>query len=67
MKPCYALDRLKELGFKAATWSGTSIGITDMIIPDEKKAELEKAYVKLEELNKEPRPRRHHRPRNVTT
>ncbi|MEM9445612.1 MAG: DNA-directed RNA polymerase subunit beta' [Verrucomicrobiota bacterium] len=31
------LDRLKELGFKRATRAGVSIGIDDMIIPDEKK------------------------------
>ena len=49
----YALDRLKELGFKAATQSGCSIGITDMVIPVEKKAELEKAYLRLEELDKQ--------------
>ncbi len=48
-----ALDRLKEMGFKAATLSGCSIGICDMVIPEEKKAELETAYVKLEEYNKQ--------------
>jgi DNA-directed RNA polymerase subunit beta' len=31
------LDRLKELGFEAATRSGVSIGIIDMVIPPEKK------------------------------
>src|ERR1700719_4678992 len=38
------LDRLKELGFSWATRAGVSIGITDMIIPEEKKIELDKAY-----------------------
>ena len=50
-----ALDRLKELGFKAATLSGCSIGITDMVIPAEKKEELEKAYVRLEEIDRQHR------------
>jgi len=30
------LDDMKEIGFKAATWSGLSIAITDMRIPAEK-------------------------------
>jgi len=32
-----ALDKLKEMGFDMATKAGISIGIFDMIIPDEKK------------------------------
>jgi DNA-directed RNA polymerase subunit beta' len=48
-----ALDRLKEAGFKAATLSGCSIGITDMVIPPEKKGELENAYVQLEAFNRQ--------------
>ncbi len=39
-----ALDRLKLLGFKEATRSGASIGIIDMVIPPEKKVQLEEAY-----------------------
>ena len=31
------LDELKSLGFREATRSGTSIGIVDMVIPEEKK------------------------------
>ncbi len=50
-----ALDRLKEMGFKAATLSGCSIGITDMVIPPEKKEELAKAYERLEEIDKQHR------------
>src|SRR5687767_7660251 len=50
-----ALDRLKEMGFKAATLSGCSIGISDMVIPVEKKEELEKAYVRLEEIDRQHR------------
>ncbi|MFT5465023.1 MAG: DNA-directed RNA polymerase subunit beta' [Verrucomicrobiales bacterium] len=45
-----ALDDLKDLGFKEATRSGASIGITDMVIPDEKKAALDGAYKQLEEV-----------------
>ncbi|MBP7950757.1 MAG: DNA-directed RNA polymerase subunit beta' [Verrucomicrobiales bacterium] len=48
-----ALDRLKELGFKAAMQSGCSIGITDMVIPDEKSDELKKAYERLDEVDKQ--------------
>jgi len=47
-----ALDRLKEMGFKAATLSGCSIGISDMVIPGEKREELDKAYAQLEEVDK---------------
>ena len=43
-KTVETLDRLKELGFYWATKAGVSIGITDMIIPEEKKTELDKAY-----------------------
>jgi len=39
-----ALDRLKALGFREATRSGCSIGITDMVIPGEKGVELASAY-----------------------
>jgi DNA-directed RNA polymerase subunit beta' len=49
----YALDRLKSLGFKSAMLSGCSIGITDMIIPPEKKEELTKAYGKLEAVERQ--------------
>ncbi len=47
------LDRLKELGFSWATRAGVSIGITDMIIPDEKKIELEKAYKQIALVEKQ--------------
>jgi len=38
-----ALDRLKRLGFTEATKAGVSIGIDDMIIPDEKPAVIQRA------------------------
>src|SRR5271169_2550996 len=47
------LDRLKELGFSWATRAGVSIGITDMIIPDEKKIELDKAYKQIALVEKQ--------------
>jgi DNA-directed RNA polymerase subunit beta' len=47
------LDRLKELGFSWATRAGVSIGITDMIIPDEKKLELDKAYKQIALVEKQ--------------
>lgn len=48
-----ALDRLKELGFREATASGISIGITDMLIPDEKPDEIAKAYREVAEVDKQ--------------
>ncbi len=45
-----ALDRLKDLGFREATRSGASIGISDMVIPVEKRGALDEAYEKLEEV-----------------
>jgi DNA-directed RNA polymerase subunit beta' len=48
-----ALDRLKQLGFREATRSGCSIGITDMVIPTAKAAGLENAYKQIEEIEKQ--------------
>jgi DNA-directed RNA polymerase subunit beta' len=50
-----ALDRLKQLGFREATRSGCSIGITDMVIPEAKKVGVEKAYKEIEEVDKQHR------------
>jgi DNA-directed RNA polymerase subunit beta' len=44
------LDKLKELGFDQATMSGISIGIIDMIIPDEKKQLLDAANQQLADV-----------------
>jgi DNA-directed RNA polymerase subunit beta' len=49
----FALDRLKSLGFREATRSGCSIGITDMVIPPAKAAGLSKAYTEIEEYEKQ--------------
>ncbi|HMP72776.1 MAG TPA: DNA-directed RNA polymerase subunit beta' [Kiritimatiellia bacterium] len=38
------LDRLKNLGFEHATRAGISIGLVDMIIPDEKMKVLDEAH-----------------------
>ena len=43
-----ALDRLKSLGFREASRSGCSIGITDMMIPDSKQVALGAAYKEIE-------------------
>ena len=47
------LDLLKQLGFKEATRAGVSIGITDMVIPDEKQIELKNAYKQLDTVQKQ--------------
>ncbi len=48
-----ALDRLKTLGFHYATRAGISIGIVDMIIPVEKKIELDRAYKEAAKVEKQ--------------
>jgi len=47
------LDRLKELGFRSATRAGVSIGITDMVIPEDKKHQLTEAYQQIDEVEKQ--------------
>lgn len=47
------LDKMKALGFQEATRAGVSIGIDDMIIPVEKKIEIEKAYKQVAEVDKQ--------------
>src|SRR5687767_428661 len=44
------LDNLKALGFKSATMAGNSVGIKDMVIPDEKKEILTKADQAVEKI-----------------
>jgi len=46
------MDQLKSLGFKEASRSGCSIGIVDMVIPEEKPEELRKAYAEIETVSK---------------
>lgn len=47
------LDALKNLGFKEATRSGCSIGIVDMVVPSQKKEEIDKAYKAVEKVTKQ--------------
>ena len=47
------LDALKNLGFKEATRSGCSIGIVDMVVPSQKKTEIEKAYAELDKVTRQ--------------
>jgi len=52
-KTVETLDALKSLGFREATRSGTSIGIVDMVIPEEKKEVIAKAYEEVEKVTKQ--------------
>lgn len=44
------LDRMKEVGFSVATKAGLSIGIGDMIIPEDKPEIIKQARKKIEEV-----------------
>ena len=44
------LDRLKELGFEAATMAGISIGMEDMIIPEDKPGIIKATQKKIDEI-----------------
>ncbi|MDF1752211.1 MAG: DNA-directed RNA polymerase subunit beta' [Verrucomicrobiales bacterium] len=46
-----SLDLLKSLGFKEACRSGVSVGIYDMVVPDEKEAQLESAFKDVQKAN----------------
>jgi len=54
-KTVEVLDKLKELGFREATRSGCSIGITDMIIPEERDREVAIARRQVEEIERQHR------------
>ncbi|MDR0351062.1 MAG: DNA-directed RNA polymerase subunit beta' [Puniceicoccales bacterium] len=45
------LDRLKNLGFSSAMQAGLSIGVTDMIIPNNKTSDISKAREKVAEVD----------------
>ena len=47
------LDSLKSLGFREATRSGTSIGIVDMVVPEEKPAVIADAYAQVDKVTKQ--------------
>ena len=46
-----SLDDLKSLGFKEATRSGVSVGIYDMVIPEEKASKLDEAFAEVKKAN----------------
>ena len=53
-KTIIMLDKLKELGFREATKAGISIGIADMIIPEEsRRQEIEAAQQQVAEVEKQ--------------
>jgi DNA-directed RNA polymerase subunit beta' len=52
-KTVVMLDKLKELGFREATKAGVSIGIDDMIIPEEKGQQIEAAQKLIREAEKQ--------------
>jgi DNA-directed RNA polymerase subunit beta' len=47
------LDALKSLGFREASRSGCSVGIVDMVIPEEKPAIIAKAYQEVDVVTKQ--------------
>ena len=52
-KTVETLDELKSLGFREASRSGASIGIVDMVIPEEKPEIIGKAYEEVEKVTKQ--------------
>ncbi|RYD60798.1 MAG: DNA-directed RNA polymerase subunit beta', partial [Verrucomicrobiaceae bacterium] len=52
-KTVEVLDKLKSLGFMEAMRSGISIGIVDMLIPEEKPEVIAKAYEEVEKVTKQ--------------
>ena len=47
------VDRIKNIGFKYATTSGTTIAVSDIIVPEEKKAILDKINAEVSEVERE--------------
>jgi DNA-directed RNA polymerase subunit beta' len=52
-KTVEVLDKLKTLGFMEAMRSGISIGIIDMLIPEEKPEVIANAYAEVEKVSKQ--------------
>jgi len=52
VKTVTLLDKLKEVGFQAATQAGISIGIDDMLVPTEKENIIAAARIKITEVEK---------------
>jgi DNA-directed RNA polymerase subunit beta' len=49
------LDNLKTIGFRYATQSGTTVGVEDVVIPDEKVKIIEEAERRVEEIEQQHR------------
>ncbi|HQD38933.1 MAG TPA: DNA-directed RNA polymerase subunit beta' [Bacillota bacterium] len=47
------LDKLKGLGFKFATLSGTTISVSDIVIPEQKKEIIDEAEAKVNQIEKQ--------------
>ena len=47
------VDRIKNIGFKYATTSGTTIAVSDITVPEEKKAILDKINAEVAEVERE--------------
>ncbi|NLF62297.1 MAG: DNA-directed RNA polymerase subunit beta' [Lentisphaerae bacterium] len=47
------LDLLKDLGYEYATWAGFSIGVTDLVVPKEKKALIEAAQKEVNNIKRQ--------------
>jgi DNA-directed RNA polymerase subunit beta' len=50
---CYVADRIKEIGFKYATRSGSTIAVGDITVPPEKKEILQQAQASVDVLNRD--------------
>src|SRR5690606_1475648 len=54
-KTAEVLDRIKTLGFHYATRSGTTVGVTDIIVPPEKKELIAAAEAQVEKVEQQHR------------
>ena len=59
------VDQIKNLGFRYATTSGTTIAVSDITVPEEKKAILDKINAEVAEVERAVPPRSAHRRRAV--
>jgi DNA-directed RNA polymerase subunit beta' len=46
------LDDIKEMGFEAATFSGLTVGLEDLVVPEQKDVLVEEARDKVEQIQK---------------
>jgi DNA-directed RNA polymerase subunit beta' len=54
-KTAMILDNLKTIGFRYATQSGTTVGVEDVVVPDEKAKIIENAEKQVEEIEQQHR------------